>query len=163
MRSYLHYINDIHSIFRYVVLLLTAIVVVQNLAALVGKKEFTNSYKRNALFMMIACDVQLMIGLAVYYTNGYILMLKKGEALAGHYNRFYAIEHPVGMILALVLVHLAYRAAKRAPDSKGKIKKLFWYSFIAFVIFVAQTPWPARKEIGKPLFPAMAMENNTDK
>ena len=157
MRNYLHYFNDIHGLFRYVVLLLTLIVVVQGFMLMTGKKEFTSGNKRNALFMMIACDVQLMLGLVVYYTNGFILTLKKGDALAGHYSRFFAIEHPVGMILGIVLVHMAYSTAKKAMDNSRKVKRVFWFSLIAFIIFMAQIPWPGMRDIGKPLVPAMAM------
>ena len=157
MRYYLHYFNDIHSIFRYVVLLLTLIVAVQSLMGMMGKKEFTPGNRKAALFMMISCDIQLMLGLAVYYINGNILMLKTGDAVANHYNRFYSIEHPVSMILAIVLIHIGYSVAKKTMDSAPKFKRLFWYSFIALFIFIAQTPWPSKKDVGKPMFPAMAV------
>lgn len=109
-----------------------------------------------ALFMMISCDLQLLAGLAVYYLGGHILMLKNGTATASHYNRFYSIEHPASMIIGIVLVHVAYSVAKKAMDDAPKFKRLFWYSFLALFLFMAQTPWPSKKDIGKPMLPGMA-------
>ncbi len=155
MSPYIVYFNNIHSILRYLLLLFTVIVVVQSLMGMLGKKEFGKSNRKMALFMMISCDLQLLAGLAVYYFNGHILMLKKGMAFATHESRFYTIEHPIGMILAIILVHMGYNATKKVMDSAPKFKRLFWFSFIALAIFIAQTPWPGKKDVGRPLFPSM--------
>lgn len=156
MRSYLDYFPHIHSILRYFVLIFTLITAVMSLMGMLGKKEFGKTNRKMALFMLISCDLQLLAGLAVYYLGGHILMLKTGAAVANHYNRFYSIEHPVAMILGIILVHMGYNVTKKAMDSGAKLKRLFWFSFIAFVIFVSQTPWPGAKDTAKPLFPGTA-------
>lgn len=157
MRTYLDCFPTIHSILRYFVLIFTLIVAAQSLMGMTGKKEFGQSNKKMALFMLIFCDIQLLVGLAVYYLGGHILMLKTGAAVTNHYNRFYSIEHPLGMLIAIILIHVGYNVTKKVMDSDRKFKRLFWCSFIAFVIFVAQTPWPGKKDVGKPLFPGMAV------
>ena len=160
MRTYLDYFPAIHSILRYFVLIFTLITAVQSLMGMMGKKEFGKGNRKTALFMLISCDLQLLVGLAVFYLNGHILMLKKGEAVANHYSRFYTIEHPIGMILGIILVHMGYNVTKKIMDSDRKFKRLFWFSFIALVIFIAQTPWPGKKDVGKPLFPGTTMVAN---
>ena len=158
MSPYTTYFSDIHSILRYLVLILTLIVAVQSLIGMLGKKEFSATNRKMALFMMIACDIQLLAGLAVFYLYGHILMLKKGIAMETHASRFYTIEHPIGMILGIVLVHMGYNLTKKVMDSDKKLKRLFWYSFVALVIFISQTPWPGKKDgIGRPMFPGMGM------
>ena len=156
MTPYFNYFSAIHSVLRYLVLACTLISAVLALMGMLGKKEFGKGDRKAALFMMISCDLQLLAGLAVYYLGGHLLMLKTGAAFAGKYNRFYSIEHPVAMVLGIVLVHMGYNVTKKVMDSGPKFKRLFWFSFIAFVIFVAQTPWPGKKEVGKPLFPGSA-------
>lgn len=146
----------LHNVLRYFVLIFTMIVAVQSLLGFTQKKTFGKNNRLMALFMMISCDVQLLAGLAVYYLGGHLLMLKTGTAVANHYNRFYSIEHPAGMIIGIVLVHVAYSIAKKSMDDVRKFKRMFWYSFIALFLFMAQTPWPSKKDVGKPMLPGMA-------
>lgn len=153
MRNYLHYFTDIHSLLRYLVLLSTFIAATQSLIGLLGKKNFGSGNRKGALFMLIICDVQLLAGLAVYYLSGQLININNGVATKGRYNLFYSIEHPVSMLLAIILVHMGYAAVKKVSfTSEQKFKRLFWYSFIALFIFVAQTPWPNKQIVGKPWF-----------
>lgn len=152
MSSYQLYFLMLHSFLRYVVLALTAIVAVQSFLGMSGKKEFQPGNRKMALFLFISCDLQLLAGLASYYLGGYLLMLKNGSATADKQNLFFAIEHPLSMVIAIVLVHIGYGVTKQAIDSRKKFKKLFWYSFIALLLFVSQTPWPGRKNKSRPLF-----------
>ena len=159
MHSYQVIFNGIHNIFRYFVLLSVLIVVIQSLMGMQGKKEFTPGNRKMALFMQIFCDMQLLIGFAVYYFGGHLQSIQAGTATASHYSRFYTIEHPLSMLIGIVLVHLGYAVAKKNMDSDRKFKRLFWYSFIALFLFVAQTPWPGKKDVGRPLVPSFSMNS----
>jgi hypothetical protein len=154
--NFLTTFSAIHNVMRYFVFITTILVVIQSLMGIIKKNEFTVANRKMAMYMMISCDMQLLIGLAVYYLNGHLQMIKEGTAMSGYYNRFYSLEHPVAMVLGIVLVHIAYSNAKKAIPSTKKFKRLFWFSFIALFLFLAQTPWPGKKEVGKPLFPGMA-------
>ena len=157
MHQYQNIFNGLHSIFRYLVLLSVLIVTIQSLMGLMGKKTFTSGNRKMALFMQIFCDMQLLLGFAVYYFGGHLQRIQAGTATADHYSRFYTIEHPVSMILGIVLVHLAYGNAKKNMDSDRKFKRVFWYSFIALFIFMAQIPWPGKHDVGRPLVPSFSM------
>jgi len=155
MQDYLHYFIDIHSLVRYLVLLLTGLCAAQSLVGLLRKQQFTDGNRKIALSMMIACDVQLLVGLVVY--SGQLPLIKAGTAFQGHYNIFYTVEHPVSMILGIMFVHFAYAAAKKSLAGERKFKRVFWYAFIALFLFVAQTPWPSKPGVGKPWIPEQAM------
>ncbi len=71
------------------------------------------------------------------------------------YTRFYAVEHSVGMIVAIILVHIGYSVAKKNMDDDRKFKKLFWCSFIALAIFLVMIPWEGKQVVGHPNFPVM--------
>lgn len=159
MNSLFSTFSGLHNILRYLVLIFTIVVVAQSLIGFAQKKTFVKGNRLMALFMMISCDIQLLAGLAVYYLGGHLLMLKEGTATASHYNRFYSIEHPASMIIGIVLIHIAYSTAKKNMDDTRKFKRMFWYAFIALFLFMAQTPWPSKKDVGKPLFPGMAAVN----
>ena len=153
MQPYLLYF---HSILRYFILLFAVVVVIQSLAGMMGKKKFAKSNRQGALVLLIFCDLQLLFGLALYFMKGWVTVLTSGGAMANTYNRFWSVEHGVGMLVAIVLVHVGYTATKRNMDDDRKFKRLFWCSFIALVIFVATTPWAQKQVVGRPNIPVMS-------
>ncbi len=147
----------LHSILRYLVLLFTLVVALQSLMGLMGKKEFAKGNKMTALFMMISCDLQLLVGLALLFMNGHLQSLSTPGAMSNKGVRFFALEHPLAMIIGIVLVHIGYSIAKKDIPSPKKFNKLLWFSAIAFLLFVSQTPWPGKAIVGRPLFPGMSV------
>ena len=156
MQPYLQNIVFIHSIFRYFILLFAVIVAVQSLLGMMGKKPFQKINRMMALFLLIFCDLQLVFGLALYYyklvASG---LMQSVNVMKDPFTRFYAVEHSVSMILAIVLVHVAYSFAKKEMDADRKFKRMFWCSFIALAIFLAMIPWAGKPVVGRPNFPSM--------
>lgn len=154
MQSQLHYFLYFHSILRYLILLFALIVVVQSLVGMMGKKEFKKSNRTTALVLLICCDLQLLMGLVLYYFKVYAGgLLGGGDVMSDPYKRFYAVEHSIGMIVAVVLVHLGYNVTKKNMDDDRKFKRLFWFVFIALAIFVATIPWEGKQLVGRPNIP----------
>lgn len=150
------YLLFFHSVIRYFILLFAVVVVVQSLIGMMNKKKFVKSNKQGALVLLIFCDLQLLLGLCLYFLKGWANVLTSGGAMSTTYNRFWAVEHGVGMIVAIVLVHIGYSATKRNMDDDRKFKRLFWCSFIALVIFVATTPWATKQVVGRPNIPTLS-------
>ena len=69
--------------------------------------------------------------------------------------RFFWVEHPVAMILAIVLMTLGHGMAKKAVSDEVKYKKAFYYFLFALIIILATVPWPFREIVGRPWFPGM--------
>jgi len=153
MQAYLLYF---HSILRYFILLFAIVVVIQSLVGMMGKKKFVKSNRQGALVLLIFCDLQLLLGLSLYFLKGWATVLTSGGAMANTYNRFWSVEHSAGMIVAIILVHVGYTATKRNMDDDRKFKRLFWCSFIALVIFVATIPWSAKQVVGRPNIPVLS-------
>jgi len=153
MQSYFLYF---HSILRYFILLFAIIVVIQSLAGMMGKKKFLKTNKQGALVLLIFCDLQLLLGLSLYFLKGWATVLTSGGAMANTYNRFWTVEHSVGMLVAIILIHVGYSATKRNMDDDRKFKRLFWCSFVALVIFVATIPWSGKQVVGRPNIPVMS-------
>jgi hypothetical protein len=153
MQAYLLYF---HSILRYFILLFAVIVVIQSLTGMMGKKKFQKSNKQGALVLLIFCDLQLLLGLALYFLKGWATVLTTGGAMANAYNRFWTVEHSVGMLVAIILVHIGYSSTKKNMDDDRKFKRLFWCSFVALVIFVATIPWAQKQVVGRPNIPVLS-------
>ena len=156
MQPYLNNVVYIHSILRYFILLFAVVVVLQRLVGMLGKKKFQKPNRMMALFLLIFCDLQLIFGLTLYYykvvASG---MLSAGNVMKDTDSRFYAVEHSMSMILAIVLVHIGYSIAKKNMDDDRKFKRMFWCSFVALAIFLAMIPWEGKQVVGRPNIPSM--------
>ena len=153
MPSSPNYFLYIHSLLRYFILLFAVIVVLQSVVGFMGKKSFKKSNKQAALILMICCDLQLLLGFILYYTQGWLGRLSESGLMTDAYKRFWAVEHSVSMIVAIVLVHLGYATSKKNMDDDRKFKRIFWFVFIALAIFVAMIPWEGKQLVGRPNIP----------
>ena len=156
MQPYLHNVLYIHSVLRYFILFFAIIVVMQSLVGMMGKKKFQTPNRVIALFLLISCDLQLLLGLTLYYFN----LVANGKmqsvnVMKDTYTRFYAVEHSASMIIAIILVHVGYSVIKKKIDDDLKFKRLFWCSFIALAIFLAMIPWEGKQVVGRPNFPGL--------
>ncbi|MDR3681596.1 MAG: hypothetical protein P4L41_16630 [Flavipsychrobacter sp.] len=144
----------LHSALRWLILLFALLTIASGLRGMGGGRIFGKGDKRNALLLLICCDIQLLVGLALYFGNGWLNMMttNAGEVMKNTAQRFYAMEHNVMMILAIVLVHIGYSSVKKSIPDQSKFKRLFWFTAIALVVILAAIPWPARELIGRPLF-----------
>jgi hypothetical protein len=69
------------------------------------------------------------------------------------FYRFFWVEHPVMMIIAIGLITVGRGQAKKSIPDAVKYKKAFWFFLIALLVILAAIPWPAYKEVGRPLIP----------
>lgn len=156
MQSNMQHFLFLHSILRYFILAFALAVAALSLVGMMGKKEFRKSHKQLALGLMIFCDIQLLLGIVLYYqkiiASG---VLSAGNVMKDTYSRFYAVEHSVSMVIAIVLVHVGYSVTKKNMDADRKFKRLFWCSFIALGIFMAMIPWEGKQVVGRPNIPHM--------
>jgi hypothetical protein len=149
----------LHSLLRWVILILLLISIVK---AYTGWKSGTNvraGDRKIWLFTMIASHLTLLLGLYQWLIGRYGIIsmhLPEGtSAPEGKYLRFFQIEHPVMMILAILLITRGYTISKKPfADGVGN-KKVFQYFVIALLIILLMIPWPFRELIGRPLFPGM--------
>ncbi len=148
----------LHNILRWAVLLFGLLTLFTAARGLGGKKLFTAGDKRTALYLLISCDVQLLLGLVLYYLKGYLQNYTggtMGAVMKSPVARFWTIEHGPVMILAIVLVHIGYAGTKGKRADKAKFSRLFWCTLAALLIIVACIPWPFRESVGRGLFPGM--------
>ena len=145
---------NIHNIMRWLVLLFALLTLIRGINGMKGK-VFTKGDKMPAMFLMICCDIQLLLGLILYFGKGWWGVLTSGAAMASKYNRFFSVEHMVGMIIGIVLIHIGYSATKKSIPDVSKFKRMFWFTLIAIIVILATIPWPGREVVGRPLFPGM--------
>ncbi|HRO41376.1 MAG TPA: hypothetical protein PL009_00985 [Flavipsychrobacter sp.] len=148
----------LHNFMRWLVLLFALLALIRSMSGISGKREFTKTDKKMALFMMICADIQLLLGLSLFYLRGWFDVLKSGALnMADTYQRFWAIEHLAGMLIALILIHVAYSATKSDISDGKRFKRIFWCTLIALIVIFVTIPWPFRELIGRPWFPGMSV------
>jgi hypothetical protein len=56
-------------------------------------------------------------------------------------SRYTFIEHPLMMLLAIILISVGRVKAKKIEDSKKSAKTIFFYFFIALILILVRTPF----------------------
>ena len=139
----------LHNILRWAVLIFGLLTVLNALTGFFKKRPFTESDNKSNLFFMISCDVQLLLGLILYFTNGWFNRLKDlGNNMKDPYTRFFTMEHLSMMLLAWILVHVGRVAVKKAGTDAAKHNKMLLFFGFAFILILASIPWPFRQALG---------------
>ena len=98
-------------------------------------------------------DIQLLIGLILYFTGAWFEALKHiGESMKDPMLRFFTVEHSLMMIIAWILVHAGRISVKKASTPNAKFKKTLIYFGIALLIILIAIPWPFREAVTRPWF-----------
>jgi len=151
----MNYTLVIHSILRWAVLFFGVWAVFAALGAVISKREYKSSDNKVGLFFMISCDIQLLLGLYLYFSGMWFDRVKSdmGAVMKDSATRFFAIEHALMMIIAWLLVHVGRSMVKRGSTDAQKHKRTLIYFGIALIIILLMIPWPLRiPEIARPLF-----------
>jgi hypothetical protein len=132
-----------HSQLRWLVMLTAVLAIILPLVN--AKSAISKKSKLPALFFLIICDIQLLVGAILYFgysplgvkafENGMSFVMKNGI------YRKIAVEHFILMLLAIVLVHIGYSKVKKAGSSPEISKLSSRFFGIALVVILAAIPW----------------------
>ncbi len=147
----------LHSFLRWVILILLLVAIYKSFSD--KNKAYTSGHKKAGMFLMICADIMLLLGLYQWFTgpsglksiqtNGMSVVMKNAGA------RFFAVEHLLGMLIAIILIHFGYSYSKKNIPDKVKHKRVLLYYGLALLIILVSIPWPFRAGIGRPWFPGM--------
>ena len=134
----------VHSLLRYVLLILLVVSIVKAFSGWFGKKQYPPGDKKLALFTLISTHLQLVIGLVLYFISPNVKagMADMGEAMKNPMLRFWTVEHLSMMLIAIVLITLGYSLAKRGKDDETKHKRVAIFFLLALIIIFISIPWP---------------------
>jgi len=141
----------IHSWLRWVAL---ALAVIATLSALTTQTRSESPADRWSLFAMIALDVQMLIGLILYFALSPFTeraFTNFAGAMQNPQLRFWAVEHITAMFGAVVVAHVGRVLARKARTPASKRMRLLVCFGLATVLMLLATPWPGMAN-GRPLF-----------
>jgi hypothetical protein len=149
----------LHSVLRWILLILLVFSIFKSYSGWKSKKIFTDNDRKTWLFTMITAHVTLLLGLYQWIAGriGMITttMPEGTSFMKDKLYRFFWMEHPLLMILSIILITLGYGMSKKSVHDELKYKKAFQYFLIALILILIGIPWPFREIIGRPLFPGM--------
>ena len=138
----------LHSFLRWVILILLLVNIFRNYAN--ANKPFTPTDRKLSLFLMISAHLTLLIGLYQLFFGRYSWsQVPAGtNVMKDNFWRFFLIEHPFGMIAAIVLITIGNSTAKKNIADKKKHAKMGLLFLLALIIILATIPWPFREAVG---------------
>jgi hypothetical protein len=119
------------------------------------KREWGKGDRLAGILFSSMLDIQLLIGLILYILSPIIQGAFKdfSAAMSQSGTRFFALEHVVYMVIAVILAHLGSSSTKKAPTTRTRFRRAaLWFS-LALIIILAGIPWPWL-EFGRSLLPA---------
>ncbi|MFZ0493491.1 MAG: hypothetical protein WAM81_09905 [Acidimicrobiia bacterium] len=119
-----------HSIVRWFVIVALLATVVAGATLWARKEAWSMGYLRVVATAVGLFDLQVLLGILVWVTN-------KGWNL----NFFLAYLHPLGMIAAAVVAHIAAARLKKRPASAFAPTAGFFASLAIVVLLVPRGAW----------------------
>jgi hypothetical protein len=146
---------QVHSILRWVLLLFLLVSIFQSFIGWIRHRELREGDAKLWLFTMISAHTTLLIGLILLFFGRYGILssgLPEGIILMKDtFYRFFWVEHPVGMLVATLLITLGRGVVKKQITDPLKYKRAFWFFLFALVVILATIPWPGREIVGRGL------------
>ncbi len=138
-------IQFIHSWWAYLVLFVVVIATINALAGFLNNKEYGPKDFRLSLFALIVTHIQFLIGLILFFVSPLGLQnisnSGMGEIMKNSEYRLYAVEHPIIMLLTVVLITIGYSKHKKKLVSKPKFKMLAIFYTLALILMLSRIPW----------------------
>lgn len=132
--------KHLHSMLAYILLAGLVISILYALFAFINKKTYN---RKMALLGFISSHLQLVVGFILYFLSPYGVKNFSGSTMGDSLSRFRALEHPLLMLIAIIVITIGYSKAKKLASSsaqKANRTVLIFY-IIGLLLIIARLPW----------------------
>jgi uncharacterized membrane protein len=126
---------ELHSGFRYIVLLLLLLSIIRSWADWLGSKPYSEGNRKLNLFTFISVHTQLLFGLVLYFLSP--LVQFNSDTMKVHDTRYWTVEHLTGMIIAIILITIGHSRSKKLLSPIAKHKSIAIFYTLGLVIIIA--------------------------
>lgn len=142
----------LHNLIRWALIIFAILAVGRGFTGWLGKRRFNAADNRAGMLFSGTLDLQVLLGLILYFTKGWgsVLINDPATAMSTSSVRFFAVEHIALMVVAAVLVHIFRSASQKASSDAGKHKRAAIGYLLSILLILAAIPWPGM-ETGRPL------------
>jgi len=142
------FLLDLHNLLRWVIVIVGVIAVATALRGAFARAAWTGQQNALGRLFTISVDVQLLVGLLLYFVFSPITtgaFADFGAAMQNDHTRFFLVEHLPLMVIAIALVHVGAARARKLNSARPAA---IFYT-VAMVLMVIAIPW------WRPLVPGM--------
>jgi hypothetical protein len=141
---------SLHNLTRWAVVVLGLWVLIRVIHGLVTRRAWVNADRLAFRWFALAFSIQLLFGAILFFypnglVNGVINNVALGEVMRTRLYRFFVVEHPTTMLIALALSHVASVATRRQA-SAGRDRRAFVIGLaliaLTLVLVFVSIPWP---------------------
>ena len=136
-------LRGLHNLLRWVVLGGGIYALVMAYRGLFAGAMWSNQNRVSGLVFTSALNTQLLVGLVLYVVSPLTraALQNMGAAMQNENLRFFAVEHSVTMILAVVVAQLGFSMAKRAARDAVKYRWSAAAYTVALLLVLSMIPW----------------------
>lgn len=136
-------VKGLHNILRWVVLAGGAYALFVAYRGLFGRATWREGGRLSGIVFTSALNVQLMLGLLLYGISPITraAMQDLGAAMGDDTFRYFAMEHFVSMILAVVAAQAGFSLAKRAEGERARFVRAAVGYTLAALLVLSVIPW----------------------
>ena len=135
----------LHSLLRWAVLVTGLVAWFRAIGGKTANRPWTPQDDLWGLLLTMSADLQLLIGIVLYAFLSPITKMafaNFGTAMGISTTRFFAVEHPTAMIIAIALIHVARVKIRKTPDPLRKHRTAMIFFGIAMILVIISIPWP---------------------
>jgi hypothetical protein len=134
----------IHSVLRWLVLGFAVNALLRAWRGRASSAAYTAQDRLGALLFVAAFHIDVVLGLTLYSVSpvAQTALANFGAAMKVGQLRFFVMEHPVMMLLAVVLATVGSVRIKRAASDAQKHQRTLVFFGIALLLILAAIPWP---------------------
>lgn len=144
----------IHSVIRWIVLATGLVATVRGITGWRSGRPWTLSDERAGMWFLASLDLQILLGLVVYFFLSPIThdaLRNVGEVMGNSSLRFWTVEHPFGMLLGITLAHIGRARTRKVPHDARRHRIAAIFFTLALLAIAASIPWPGWPQ-ARPLF-----------
>jgi hypothetical protein len=134
----------LHSWNRWLVLLAGVWVIVRSFGGWHSGNPYQKTDNTAAAIFLGALHLQLLLGLLLQFWLSPVtdaVYRDMGAAMKDSAQRFWAVEHMIGMIIAIIIAQVARILSKKAKVPSAKHRIMFWGALVSLVIIFLNIPW----------------------
>lgn len=135
----------LHSWVRWILVLSALLIVMRSIYGLLKNTDQNQIDTRLGVTLFWALNIQFVIGLVLYlFFSPYVQIALNdfSAAMSDASLRFFLIEHPLAMILAIGAGHAGLKRAGKASASRDKHKTTLKWIGACLLFIIVGIPWP---------------------
>lgn len=144
------YVLALHNVLRWLVLIAGVVAVLLAWRGWLGRRQWTPTEGGATRAFVGLLDLQLLVGLLLYAVFSPLTrqaFSDMGGAMRDAPVRYFLVEHPVIMVLAIAAAHIGAAQVKKAANDTARFQKASIWLGLALAALAGFVPW------ARPLMP----------